>query len=111
MKINLLKYFLLIFGFLLSLIIYLSVVGIETDRFNNQIKNKLTKIDKKLNLDLKKIKLTLDPINFRINVKTVGPVVFYEHMHYFKEAFLELKDEEEFENRGEGENASYRVKS
>ena len=50
MKITLLKYFLLIFGFLLSVIIYLSGVGIETDRFNNQIKNKLMKIDKKLNL-------------------------------------------------------------
>ena len=77
MKINLLKYFLLIFGFLLLVIIYLSVVGIETDRFNNQIKNKLIKIDKKLNLDLKKIKLTLDPINLQINAKTVGSVVFY----------------------------------
>ena len=35
MKINILKYFLLLLGFLISLIFYLSIVGIETDKFNS----------------------------------------------------------------------------
>ena len=79
MKINLFKYFLFFFVFLFLVIFYLSVIGIETKKFNNQIIEKVIKIDKNLNIKLDKIKLTLDPINFQINAKTVGSLILYKN--------------------------------
>ena len=64
----------IIFLFLLIFfsILYLSIVGIETDKFNKQISNKIKNIDKDLEIELKEIKLVLDPFKFRLNIKTVG---------------------------------------
>ncbi len=78
MKNNILKFFILFLFIMLALIFYFSTVGIETDRFNNQIKNKIIKINKNLDLDLKKIKLTLVPFKFKISAKTVGTTVFFK---------------------------------
>jgi hypothetical protein len=38
MKKNILKYSILLLSLVVILIVYLSLVGIETERFNNQIK-------------------------------------------------------------------------
>ena len=57
-------------GILLS---YLSTIGVETNRFNNQISNKIQQIDEKLEIELKKIKLVIDPFSLKINIKTIGP--------------------------------------
>ena len=78
MKNFLLRSFYLIVTFLVLSIIYLSTIGLETDKFNDQIKNKIYKTNNSLDVDLKKIKLTLDPINFKINVKTVGTNISYK---------------------------------
>ena len=51
-------------------IIYLSTIGLETDKFNNQIKNEIYKSNNSLDIELKKVKLRLDPINFKFNIKT-----------------------------------------
>ena len=65
--------FLLILIFILVIFIsYLSIFGIETDRFNNQISNKIKNIDEKIEVELKKIKLILDPFRLKVNIKTVG---------------------------------------
>ena len=40
MKNNILKYFILLLSVLVILTVYLSTVGIETDKFNNQIKKR-----------------------------------------------------------------------
>ena len=77
MKINFFKYLILTFTILISLIIYLTVFGIETEKFNEQIKDKIFKINDNFEIDLKKIKLTLDPLNFKINAKTIGTTVYY----------------------------------
>ena len=53
-------------------IAYLSIFGIETERFNNQIINKLKSFDKNLDIQLKTIKIVLDPLSFGINAKTIG---------------------------------------
>ena len=45
------KIFLVIFFLLISFIGYLSLVGLETKRFNNQIKQSLKKIDSKIDID------------------------------------------------------------
>tara|TARA_Y100000389_G_scaffold102411_1_gene99233 strand:- start:634 stop:2820 length:2187 start_codon:yes stop_codon:yes gene_type:complete len=51
---------------------YLTLIGIETDKFNSQIKEEIKTINKDLDVDLKKIKLILDPIQFKLNIKTLG---------------------------------------
>ena len=78
MKKKIIKYTLLIFGIFISAIIYLSLVGLETEKFNSQIKSKLFTVNNKLDLKLKKIKLTLDPLNFKINAKTIGAKIIYQ---------------------------------
>ena len=77
MKINILKYFLLFLGFLISIIIYLSVIGIETEKFNQQIKDTVIQSNKNLDVSLKKVKLILDPFKFKINAKTIGATIYY----------------------------------
>ena len=77
MKINILKYFLLFLGFLISIIIYLSVIGIETKKFNQQIKDTIIQSNSNLDISLKKVKLILDPFKFKINAKTVGATINY----------------------------------
>ncbi len=62
---------------LVVLTVYLSTVGIETDKFNDQIKKRISLINKKIDIDLKKIKLTLDPLELKIYAKTVGTTVYF----------------------------------
>ena len=59
---------LLIFSF----ITYLSTVGIKTDVFNDQISKELKKINDQFELDLNKIKIILDPFEFKLVLKTIG---------------------------------------
>jgi len=77
MKNNILKYFILLLSVLVILTIYLSTVGIETDKFNDQIKKRISLINKKIDIDLKKIKLTLDPFKLKIYAKTIGTTVYF----------------------------------
>ncbi|MDC3042061.1 AsmA-like C-terminal region-containing protein [Candidatus Pelagibacter sp.] len=77
MKNNILKYFILLLSVLVILTVYLSTVGIETDKFNDQIKKRISLINKKIDIDLKKIKLTLDPLKLKIYAKTVGTTVYF----------------------------------
>ena len=62
---------------LVAAVTYLSTAGIETKSFNSQIKEKINKLDPNLDLELKKVKLILNPINFTIDVKTIGPNLIY----------------------------------
>ena len=66
------KSILILFFILLILLSYLSIAGIETDKFNNQISNKINSINKEIEIEIKKIKLVLDPFKLRLNIKTVG---------------------------------------
>ena len=75
---KLIKYIIIIIGILALCIIYLSTIGIETKKFNKQIKDEIYKKNNNLNLELNKIKLTLDPLNFKINTKTIGTKVIYK---------------------------------
>ena len=68
------------------LITYLSMVGIETDKFNEQIQNKIKEVDKNLSLDLKKVKLNLNPLKMNLRVKTLGPKII------LKDEYLELEN-------------------
>ena len=78
MKKYFLRTFFLTITILLLFVIYLSTIGLETDKFNNQIKNKINKSNNSLNIELKKIQLKLNLINFRINAKTIGTKISYK---------------------------------
>ena len=56
MKKNVIKYLSISLGLIIILIIYFSLIGIQTDRFNNQIKDRLSKYNSNLDVNLKKIK-------------------------------------------------------
>ena len=77
MKNNILKYFILLLSVLVILTVYFSTIGIETDKFNDQIKKRISLINEKIDIDLKKIKLTLDPFKLKIYAKTIGATVYF----------------------------------
>ena len=51
---------------------YMSLIGYETKRFNDQIIKKIENINENLSIELKEIKIILDPLNFKLNIKTIG---------------------------------------
>jgi hypothetical protein len=63
---------------LILIIFYLSFFGIKTDKFNDNITNKILKINKNVNLKLEKVNFLLDPYNFTVNVMTVNPKIYFE---------------------------------
>ena len=70
-----LKIFISIILIFLIITTYLSTIGIETDRFNNQIKDKINSIDEKTEIELRKIKLVLDPFKVKINIKSNNAII------------------------------------
>ena len=75
---RIIKILLTIFVILFLAILYLSIFGIKTDKFNNQIIDNTLKINKKINLRLKDVKYLLNPYNFTINIKTKNPQISIE---------------------------------
>ena len=61
-----------LFLFFIVFILHMTFFGIETDKFNNQIKNRIKDVNQNLEIELKEIKMTLDPFKFKLIVKTVG---------------------------------------
>ena len=62
----------LFFLFIFSFVIYLSTIGIKTDRFNNQISAEVKKINNQLELDLNEIGIFLDIFKLQLSLKTLG---------------------------------------
>ena len=65
----------LIFIIILIIILlatYLSTFGIETTKLNNQISSQIKDINKNLDIELKKIRIVLNLIELKINLKTTG---------------------------------------
>ena len=77
MKKIIFRIILLVVLILIVALAYLSTAGIETKSFNAQIEEKIKEIDPNLELELKTVKLVLNPINFDLDVKTIGPNLFY----------------------------------
>ena len=76
---KILKYLSIVLGILLLLVTYLSTVGIETEKFNNQIQNLIKQKNNKFDTSLKKIKLTLDPLKFKVNAKTIDVKITFNN--------------------------------
>ena len=63
---------------LVILITYLSIFGIETTKFNQKIQSKIREINSNLIVELKDVKLTLNPLELNLSIKTIGPKVISE---------------------------------
>ena len=63
---------------LILAIFYLSIFGIKTNKFNNQIDNSISKINKNINLGLGDVNYLLNPYQFTIKIKTKNPKVSVE---------------------------------
>jgi len=59
-------------------ILYLSLVGLKSEKFNNKITNKILEINKDINLDLNEVKFLLDLYNFRVNISTKDPIILLD---------------------------------
>ncbi|WP_435115638.1 hypothetical protein ACIJYF_04900 [Candidatus Pelagibacter bacterium nBUS_49] len=79
MKKKIITYTSIVLGIFVLLTTYLSMVGIETEKFNNQIQNLVKQKNDKFDVSLKKIKLTLDPLNFKVNVKTIDAKITFKN--------------------------------
>jgi len=71
---------------LTAIIVYLSIYGIKTEKFNNEIIKNISKINKKINLSLNEVNYLLNPLNFSINISTKNPKILLE------DKSLDLKD-------------------
>jgi hypothetical protein len=60
------------------IVIYLSVYGIKTEKFNNEIIKNVKKINKKINLSLGEVSYLLNPRNFSINISAKNPSLLIE---------------------------------
>ena len=58
---KIIKILLIVFLILVLGVFYLSIFGIKTDKFNNQITNRILKINKKINLSLNDVNYLLNP--------------------------------------------------
>jgi hypothetical protein len=79
MKKKIITYTSIILGIFVLLTIYLSTVGIETEKFNNQIQNLVKQKNDRFDVSLKKIKLTLNPLNFKVNAKTIDAKITFNN--------------------------------
>ena len=72
---KLIKFSLFFITILIIVIIYLSIFGINTKKFNDKVKSEFLNINNKASLELKSLRLLLNPLNLSINVKTTDPVI------------------------------------
>ena len=75
---RIIKILLSIFLIVALMIFYFSLVGVETEKLNERIINKVSKINKKIILNLGDVKFLLNPYNFTINIATKYPTVLLE---------------------------------
>ena len=69
------KLLIVIFLLVITITIYLSVIGVETKRFNKQIEGKIKEIDKGLSIELNEVKIIFEPFKLKLKVKTIGPKI------------------------------------
>ena len=63
--------------FLLFVIVYLSTIGVKTDKFNSKIISQIKKINPGIEIKIKDVSATLDLLSFGINAKTIGTDLIY----------------------------------
>ena len=73
------KYFLYFLILITIGVFYLSYYGIETKRFNQVIKDKISETNNKIDIELNKVKIILNFSNFTIGIKTKNPNIIFEN--------------------------------
>ena len=81
MKIFFYKLFLLFIILLIGGVFYLSLIGIETSKFNNIITHEIKKKNPLLLVELKKIQIKFDIKEFQIYLSTYNPLVNYQNIN------------------------------
>jgi hypothetical protein len=79
MKKKIIKFLLFLIITLTLIILYLSIFGISTEKFNKKIQTEILNINKKINLKLKKVTILLDPLDFSLDIKTIAPEIIIEN--------------------------------
>ncbi len=69
---------LIIIFLIISFCVYLSIYGINTDKFNGIINEKISQRDSDFDIKLNKIKIFLDIGSFKLEAKTKNPTIFYK---------------------------------
>ena len=72
------KNLLIISLILIIAVLYLSIFGVKTEKFNNRIINNILKINKNINLNLNQVNYLLNPYDFTVNIKTKNPQILLE---------------------------------
>jgi hypothetical protein len=75
---KLIKILSVIFCVIILIILYASFIGIKTEKLNKTIINKVLEINNKIRLDLKDVKLLLDPYNFTVKITTKDPIILLD---------------------------------
>ena len=70
--------FIILIFLIFSVVIYLSTIGLETERFNNLIIQEIKKKDSKVELELKKIKIKIDLKKIQLFLSTSNPNIIYQ---------------------------------
>ena len=70
---------LILITLLLILLIYLSTVGLKTNKFNSQIISQIKLIEPNIQLRLNEVSIKLEPLSFGINAKTIGTDLLYKN--------------------------------
>ena len=60
-------------------VFYLSYYGIETKRFNQVIRDKISESHNKVDIELNKVKIILNLNNFTVGIKTKNPNIIFEN--------------------------------
>ena len=69
----LIRFFLFVFIVVVTLTIYLSYFGIETDKFNSIIKTKANELNENVKLEFQNTKIYLNPKELKLLVKLQNP--------------------------------------
>ena len=73
------KFLLLLLIIAITIIVYLSYFGFETDRFDGLIKNKANEVNKNFQLEFKKTKIHLNPKELNLAVKLQNPKIIIKN--------------------------------
>ena len=69
------RFFLIVLIIAVSTIIFLSYVGIETDKFDGLIQSKANEVNRHVKLEFKKTKIHLNPAELNLVVKLQDPKI------------------------------------
>jgi hypothetical protein len=60
------------------IVIFLSIIGIKTNKFNHQITSKVREINSNLDLKLNQVNIKLNPFSFTVDLKSLGTDLSYQ---------------------------------